>query len=322
MPLHRVTLALLGAALLAPGGSAQSSVTTGEETIPGDRSFYLDQPVNHPEALSGVWESPDGQGGAVGIHMELMTTVSGDAEPPVWTPQKWQHLNFGVFQRKGAEIEFGEEGFFSDNPRGGSVTLENGHLQLHFVSTWKDTSSVDLDLVRQDDGCWHGRFHKGGFDAAVTLCRPTPSAEIKPSPIVGTWSSGSGIGSGCIHIAQTGETTFTGWSDSLQIPGTVFFANNIPGPHSLLQGYGSLAKVHLSNDGQVSLELGAYNAMCCSHAFTGHLSADGSTIAGDFPPGPNQNPHAANWTRMNGDSCIDPTTLPKTLPKACAPGNK
>jgi hypothetical protein len=43
----------------------------------------------HLEALSGVWEASDGRGGAVGILLELTTSLSGDADPPVWTPQGW-----------------------------------------------------------------------------------------------------------------------------------------------------------------------------------------------------------------------------------------
>lgn len=121
--------------------------------------------------LSGVWEASDNQGGAVGIHLVLLTTVSGDADPPAWLPQSWQHLELGVFQRRGPELVFGDENYFSDSPRGGSVTVENDHLQLHFAATVKTDLSFDLDLTRESDGCWHGRFHRGDFDSAVTLCR-------------------------------------------------------------------------------------------------------------------------------------------------------
>jgi hypothetical protein len=149
---------LLAFAFLVPQVRPQSSITTPPEIPPGDRSFYVNQPVDRPEALSGVWQTPDGHGGAVGIHLELMTTVSGDADPPIRTPQSWQHLNLGIFQRKGSEIAFGDENYFSDSARGGSVLLGNSRIQLHFVSTWIDTPSVDLDLLHQPNGCWHGRF--------------------------------------------------------------------------------------------------------------------------------------------------------------------
>ena len=316
---RRVLLALFAVALIAPGVRSQSSVTTGDETPPGDRSLYLGQPVDHPEDLSGVWEAPDQHGGAVGIHLNLMTKVSDDGDPPVWVPQSWQHLNLGVFQRNGSEIVFGEEGYFGDHPRGGLATLQAGHLQLHFVSAWKDTPSVDLELVHQpDNDCWQGRFHRGSFDSIVNLCRPTPGPQAQVSPLVGTWSEGSELGSACLHIAQTGIMTFTGWSDSLEIPGQTIYGANYPGPHGLLEGYGDLAKVHLAADGTVSLELNAYSMMCCSHTFIGHFAADGKTIEEDFNPGLNQTSKARTWIKRTGNTCVDAADLPKTHPK-CEP---
>jgi hypothetical protein len=319
MHLRRAIFAVLGAILLVPGIYPQDSVTTQGEEIPGSRSLYFGHPIDRPEALSGVWEASDGQGGAVGIHLNLMTTASDDVDPPAWTPQSWQHLNFRVFQRNGSEIVFGEEGYFADDPRGGSVTFQAGHLQLHFVSAWKDTPSVDLELVHQpDNDCWQGRFHRGSFDAVVTLCRPTPGPEVKQSPLVGTWSLGPVPRSGCVHIAQTGATTFTGWSDALELLGHTIYGPNDPGPHGLLEGYGDLAKVHLAANGSVSLELNAYSMMCCSHHFIGQLSADGKTIQGNFPTGLNQSPNAGVWTKRPGNTCVDATDLPKTHPK-CEP---
>lgn len=293
-------LGVFAVGFLMPTARSQSSVSTSPQTSPDDRSFYLNQPVEHPEALSGVWETSDVHGGAVGIHLELMTMVPDDVDPPVWSPQSWQHLSVGLFQREGSEIAFGDENYFDDSIRGGSVTLNNGRIQLHSVSTRKDMLSFDLDLFHQPDGCWHGRFHRGSFDSVVTLCRPTPGPRIAPSPLIGTWSKDHG--GGCIHIFETGTGTFTGWSDALEIPWQVVFARNIPKPHQLYENYGDLAKVHLVNNGEVSLEFEAYNPMCCSHLFIGKLSADGSSLQGK------QGPFAAIWTKVHRDSCVDSTT--------------
>lgn len=87
---------------------------------------------------------------------------------------------------------------------------------------------------------------------------------------------------------------------------------DFPGPHSLFQSYGDLAKVDISGDEQISLELGAYSAICYSHRFTGHLAVDGTTISGDFPPGPNQSPNAGVWIKRPGNTCVDAADLPKT----------
>ncbi len=207
-------LSLFAAILLILPARSQSTVMTGSEIPSGDRSFYLDQPIDHPEALSGIWETPDGNGGAFGIHLQLMTTVPADADPPLWTPQSWQPLEVDVFQRKGSEIASGDENSFADSVRGGSVRLSGGRLALHFPSSATGLMSIDLDLLHQSDDCWHGRFHRGNVDSVVTLCRPTPGPSIASNALVGTWSTNRG----CIHTFQTGPGTFTGWSDTLQIP--------------------------------------------------------------------------------------------------------
>ena len=230
--------------------------------------------------------------------------VPGDGEKPSWVPQSWQDLQVGVFERKGAEIQFGEEGFFSDSRRGGSLTLDAGRLQLHFVSQWADVQSVDLDLVQQGGDCWYGRLHRGTFDSRVTVCRPTAGQSGNTSPIVGTWSEISGFGQGCIHIAQQAPGEFTGWSDSIEPPGTVRCASTIPGPHALFQHFGELMKIHLEDCGTVSFELYAYTPGCCSHTFVGKLTKDGALIHGTWPPGANQAPHDASWKKVPGDSCV------------------
>jgi len=330
---HCALVSILAVAFWVPAVRSQSSVMSPPETPPDDRSFYIGQSIDHPEDLSGMWETFNEHGGAIGIHLEVMTSVSGDARPILWSPQTWQHLNLSVFERKGPELAFGEENYFADNVRGSSVKLEDGHLQLHFVAPQtnrsqaqidairalgiEEPSAVDLDLMRQPDGCWHGRFHRGSFDSMVTLCRPMRGSADAVSPLAGTWSSDN---DDCIHIFQTGPGSFIGWSDALEVPGRVVFGPNIPGPHQLYQNYGALAKIHLANNGEVSLELGAYNPICCSHLFIGTLSSDGSTLQGNFPPGPNQAPHAATWTKLSSDFCVDPASLYRLKPIACPPG--
>ena len=320
MKIRRPALAAAVFVLLSLTARSQSSVSTGGQTPAADRSFYLGRLVDHPEALSGVWETSNGRGGDIGIHLLLGTTVPPDGDPPQWTPQSWQYLEVGVFERTGPEPQFGEDNSFSDSTRGGSLTFAAGRLQLHFFSTWKDTGSIDLDLVRQPDDCWYGRFHRGDFDSVVTLCRPSAGPDMQPSPLVGTWSQAEGIGA-CVHVTQTGPDTFTGWSDAIQVPGRIGFAPGIQ-PHPLFQHFGDLMKVHHADDGNVTFELGAYNGICCPHLYSGKLSADGVTIRGDFPPGPNQAPHAVAWKKMPGDSCVNPAELHKFQATPCPPAIK
>jgi len=270
-----------------------------------DRSLYSRQQVIHPESLSGIWETSNGHEGAIGIHLELDTTIPSDGDKQNWTPQSWQDLQVGVYERKGSEIQLGEEGYFSDSPRGVSVTFDRGRLQLHFVSQWADTPSVDLDLVQQADGCWDGRLHRGEFDSHVTLCRPSAGQSGNASPLVGTWAENSILGQGCMHIVEQAPGEFTGWSDTIELPGTVVSCiNNVSKPVTVSEHFGERMKIRLEKDGSVSFELYAYAMMCCPHTFVGRLAKGGNLVRGTWPPGANQAPHEATWKKMPGDSCV------------------
>jgi hypothetical protein len=270
-----------------------------------DRSFYLGHHVMHPESLSGIWETSNGHGGAVGIQLELDTTMPSDGDKQSWVSQSWQDLQVGVFERKGAEIQLGDESGFSDSHRGGDVAFDQGHLQLHFVSPWTDTPSADLDLVQQANGCWDGRLHRGEFDSRVTLCRPSTGQSGKTSPLVGTWTENSNLGQGCIHIAEQAPGEFTGWSDDIQLPGTVRSCiDGVSKPVAVFQRFGERLKAQLEKDGSVSFELYAYTGMCCSHTFVGKLTEDKNLIRGTWPSGANQAAHDATWKKMPGDSCV------------------
>ena len=272
---------------------------------PEDRSFYLGQQVTHPESLSGIWETSNGHGGAIGIHLELDTTIPSDGDKQIWAPQSWQDLQVGVFERKGAEIQLGEESGFSDSRSGGSVTFDQGRLQLHFVSQWADTPSVDLDLVQQADGCWDGRLHRGDFDSHVTLCRPSTGQAGKASRLVGTWEENSSLGQGCVHIVEQASGEFIGWSDDIELPDTVRSCiDNVSRPVTVFEHFGERIKAHLEKDGGISFELYAYTGMCCSHTFVGKLTESGNLIRGTWPPGTNQATHNAKWKKMPGDSCV------------------
>ena len=97
--------------------------------------------VTHPEDLSGVWETPDGHGGAVGIHLMLDTTAPADATTLVGTPQKWLGLTIGIYHRSGAGRHIGDENYFSDSPRGANLRYEDGRLTLSATSRKFRTTS-------------------------------------------------------------------------------------------------------------------------------------------------------------------------------------
>jgi len=265
-----------------------------------DHSPYRGRPIKHSEALSGLWEAPDGHGGAVGIYLQLGTSVPGTAMTLRGTPQSWESLQVGVYERHGPVIQIGSGNGFSDSPRGSNLKFEDGRLTVHSFAYAPGTTFVDLDLVQQPGDRWYGRLHRGHFDAQVTLRRPAAPDSQGANQLIGTWSESTAFGGACVHIAGHGPDDFTGWSDALQTWGSVMFAPHVVRPSTAFQRYGDLMNVHRGKNGSVSFELYAYNGLCCPKTFDGILSKDGSTMEGSWSSGSNR----AVWTKMRGDSCV------------------
>ena len=279
-------------------GQPMPSHARGDDHKNNDVSPYIGRAMSHPEDLSGLWEAANGHGGAVGIHLMLSTTVPVTARTLRGISQSWDNLQIGVYERKGAVIKFGEQNYFTDSARGGSVRLDDGRLTLHFSGD----PAIDLELLQQPENVWIGRFHRGAFDSTVTLRRPRISDPAKENPIVGTWVGTSLLSNMCIHVFQQSESEFNGWSDSLQVgdPGMQGF-----GLKTAVEHYGDLAKVDLDAAGSVTFELHAFTGMCCSHKYVGKLHPDGTLIDGAWPPGPNQTPRDDSLRKMPGDSCVE-----------------
>lgn len=238
MSLRRGILGLFLMSFLSSCALGQAMAGSRYESPVGSRSLYFNRTVHDPEALSGVWETPDGKGGAVGIELKLTTAMPNGTGRETWTPQHWRSLVVGVFERSGPEIRVGDVNFFMDTARGG-VRFEQNGLKIHVQAREKWEPSFDIDLVLQKDECWHGRFHRGAFDRVVTLCRPRPGPGVVLSPFVGTWFDPSAPGATCIHIAQTGRATFVGWSDWLQPLGRVKYAPGLVASREWTESYGS-----------------------------------------------------------------------------------
>ena len=277
-----------------------------DPAIAGDSSPYLGRPVTNPEALSGFWETSNGHGGAVGIHLTLVTTVptegwysAGDA------PQSWEHLNLDVYERRGARIGPDEDNGFSDCPRGGNISFHGGHLTLQFPSRFPSDPSIDVDLALRPDDTWVGRLHRGSFDSYVVLSRP--GASLPPNPLVGTWIAGRGVHLAylaCTHIAQRAPNEFIGWTDSipraLGPPHTT-----IPeplGPKIEYLSYGRPIGIKLQDGGKILFDPNQGNVVCCGQTFVGKLTADGRFIQGSRRG--NESDQDASLTKILGDSCI------------------
>jgi hypothetical protein len=161
------------------------------------------------------------------------------------------------------------------------MTIEDGHLVLHFVPPATGMPAVDLDLRKKEGDHWVGRLHRGSFDEQVTLERPGAGMKTH-NAITGSWSS-VGFMSRVVHVGEQAPGQFVGWSDILQIPGTVRLAPGIQ-PHRLFEIYGDRLKVQRAGELGVLFEFGAHSAACCSRTFAGKLSSDASSIESGSGP--------------------------------------
>lgn len=275
--------------------SAATQLASAQSSTPDDQSPHHGQVVTSPESLSGLWEAPDGHGGIVGFHLQLITDIPGSATSPTSVHQTWKHLEVGVFQSKSLVLQSGDANYFTDSPQSVPVRFENDHLSLHLLNPTPQVPSIDLDLTRLND-TWKGRFHRGDFDAQVELRRPAATVD--------TWIDDSPMGRSCIHIPRSTAPEFNGWSDNIPTFGNVRYANNLARPSTANATYGDLLKIrHLANN-QMSIEFNAYSGICCSHSFVGTLSSDGTVLSGSWPAGPNRAPHLGSFRKASPDSCV------------------
>ncbi len=321
---RRVAIITAMACTFSTPWSAHSQATTAPvipKTPAEDTSFYVGNPVSHPEELSGLWEVPDGHGGAVGIHLILSTTVPADATTLVGVEQAWLNLQLGIYQRSGSVLQFGEENFFGDSPRGGSVRYDNGRLRLH-------DAEFDLDLLHISGDRWSGRIHRNGFDSTTILNRPGASTAKSKPWFVGTWKNGGPQFQSCLHIMEQAPGEFVGWSDSLNTLGSARCPSRLPKPSNSYEVYGYLVNVATTDNSNVapdksnvSIELNALGIMCCPHPFVGTAENNGTVMKEVWPSGSNQPPPQTVWKKMSGNTCIvappDPTPHPGNPECSC-----
>ena len=271
--------------------------------VQGSAQAQLKRTLTDPDALAGRWETSDGHGGAVGMNV-IVTTHMGASNSVDDHAQYEDEFTIGLYQRTDPEVGPHRFNFFSSTP--GEGTSWDGHrLTIHLLRT--DIPKVNIDLTwHEESPAWNGLFERGAFREQVSLKRP--SSKASASPFVGTWSDPRGLMNNCLHIAQQADGALAAWSDDIQVPGRVRYANGIQPPAQMLQHYGEIARAEVDTHGQINVELRAYTAMCCSHRLTAKLSADDQLLSGAWLAGPNQAPRSVEWKRMPGISCLAVTT--------------
>jgi hypothetical protein len=263
------------------------------------------QQLSYPEDLAGRWEAPDGQGGQIGMNILISTTVPSSARDLLGVPQKLEDFEIGLYHRSGSDVIPLGFNFFTTSGNGGA-TWDGRHLWID-VGRKMEFPEVHVDLAWNDAArVWTGTFERAAFrNQAITLKRPTgPQNNL----FVGTWFEPDGLMNNCLHIAQAEDGTFTGWSDDIQVPGRIRYANGLQAPQRAMEHYGEIAKVNVAEPNRIQVELRAYTPICCSHPFTASISRDGNSLVGDWPAAANQAQRSARWVRVHGNSCIPAAT--------------
>jgi hypothetical protein len=259
--------------------------------------------VEHPERLSGVWETVVGPGEAVGIHLQLITKIVAEPTSLAHLAQSQEHLSFGVYRRSGKGLNFGDQNFFMCGPDEG-VSWDGRRLVLHWEPRLITDPAIDLDLsFDEHEQTWSGLFHRGDFSGYVDLRRPAAEPAGEVSPLVGTWADGQPGISRCLHVTQQQDGTLVGWTDSLQARVLSDRPNSPKPPDETYEYYGNLVNIARVKNGAFSFEFGVDSALCCSHTVLGSVSAEGLTFSRYSRAETNQLGVNETWRKVPGDSC-------------------
>jgi hypothetical protein len=242
-----------------------------------------------PESLAGRWEAPDGRGGFVGMNISLsryFNPAANGAAPP-----NRAELVIAVYKRDETSADPAGYNFFSTGPGGGARW--DGH---RLSADGSYPLSINIDLVWNGRSqTWDGLFNRDDFRQSVSLKKPiTAQSE---NLFTGTWvNPAASMMNSCLHIARQHDGTLTAWSDDVEIR-----AQN---PPRTVENYGEIGKVVAEAANQITVTLRAETGGCCPLKFSAMLSSDGTTLTGDWIPGPNSPRGRVRWLRVAGKSCL------------------
>ncbi len=235
------------------------------------------------------------------MNIIITTHIDGVPMSIAGHPQYEDEFSVGLYQRTEPDVKPLGFNFFS-RTEGGPMTWDGHQLTIHLLGK-NDLPNVNVDLIwNEGSQTWSGLFERGSFSRRVSLTRPTSTTP--ESSLVGTWFDKDGSMNNCVHISQEKHGALTAWADDLQTPGRIRYTNGMQPPTQTTEHYGEIAKAKMDASDQITVELRAYTAMCCSHPFTAKLSADKQSLSGIWLAGPNQAPRPVKWLRMPSNSCI------------------
>ena len=254
--------------------------------------------ITHPEQMSGIWESEDTQP-TYGLDIELTTKVFGLPTTLAGVPQKITGVFFGVYEVKNF-VSFAGRHFFSADSDGVQLTSRSMRVSQ---SKTDGEQTVALNLTFDPQGNqWSGKAHIDNFNGQITFGRPHTRSRTASAPLAGTWEHFSPVGI-CLHVAQQSDGSMAGWSDQLQVPGLIRYANGIKPPSETIEIYGVQDQVELVSPDAMLIHRDPYAAGGNLQTEIGKLTSDPNVMsAGAFKP----------WRRVAGDSCAaNPSARPR-----------
>jgi hypothetical protein len=262
------------------------------------------RPTEKPEAMTGLWEAPSGQGGSVVMEITLSTlfeNVAGPNGQPVYE----EIMGVGLFERDGQGYR---PNYFASDDQSHGVHWDGHHLTANFNAR-ADQPKLRIVLAWDETSIsWSGWFEHDGSREQMVLRRPTANSI---SPFAGTWVSHNGFGvmDYCMHIAQASDGTLTGWSDSMPKPGHGTVPRGQPQPNRMLgrnrvqadvRGrYGELGTIHAIGNDEIAVQLRAFQILpegIKPYGFTVRTSTVGNLL--------NNAASTDTWSRVTGESCF------------------
>jgi hypothetical protein len=264
------------------------------------------RPTEMPEAMTGLWEAPDGRGNLAVMEITLSTlfeNVAGPNGQPVYE----EIMGIGLFERDGQGYRLN---YFASDDQSHGVHWNGHHLTANFNAR-ADQPKLRIDLTWDETSTsWSGWFEHDGSREQMVLRRPT--AAVSPtSPFAGTWVNRNGFGVMvyCMHIAQASDGTLTGWSDSMPKPGHGSAPRGQPQPNRMrgrngvladVHGrYGELGTIHAIGNDEIAVQLRAFQILpegIKPYGFTVRTSTVGNLL--------NNAASTDTWSRMTGESCF------------------
>ena len=105
-------------------------------------SPVADRPIADPEAISGLWEAPDGHGGVIDLELRVDAFAPPHAKSLNGIEQRLLDADVFLYRRSQAEIVRDDQNLFESSAPGGVALFEHGRLTVRVPSCGLEVHEV------------------------------------------------------------------------------------------------------------------------------------------------------------------------------------